>query len=263
MPGAEHMSDKGTPLHILIGLPSFRGMVMVNTVGTLLRLVTLFNDIGIKCNFVNVDSAEVTRARNMMASHMMQHPEFSHLLFVDDDMAFEADTVLDLVRANKDVIGAVCPKREINLEKIYAAAQRGETLDAAVTEGMVFVTRHLPDAKIEVQDGMLKVAGIGMAVTLIKRNVFQKMIDKDLVTLTPVPESKGTDTFGNTHHYGFFDPLIDSQVGSTLSEDLAFCERWRVQLGGEIWALASRKIAHVGLYNFEGTYLTRLQSGKP
>ncbi len=257
------MSGGATPLHVLIGLPSFRGMVMVNTTGSLLRLVSLFSEIGITCNFVNVDSAEVTRARNMMASHMMQHPEFSHMLFIDDDMGFEADAILDLIRANKDIIGCVCPKREINLEKIYAAAQRGDSLEAAITEGMAFVTRHLPNAKVEIKDGLCQVAGIGMAVTLIKRQVFQAMIDKNLVTHTPVPEASGKDTFGNTHHYGFFDPLIDSQIGSTLSEDLAFCERWRVHLGGEIWALASRRISHIGMYDYSGTYLTRLQSGKP
>lgn len=257
------MSGGATPLHVLIGLPSFRGMVMVNTTGSLLRLVSLFAEIGITCNFVNVDSAEVTRARNMMATHMMQHPEFSHLLFIDDDMGFEADAIVDLIRANKDIIGCVCPKREINLEKIYAAAQRGESLESAITEGMAFVTRHLPNAKVEIKDGLCQVAGIGMAVTLIKRQVFQEMIDKELVTHTPVPEAAGKDTFGNTHHYGFFDPLIDSQVGSTLSEDLAFCERWRVKLGGEIWALTSRKISHIGMYDYAGTYLTRLQSGKP
>jgi hypothetical protein len=257
------MSDSKTPISIMIGVPSFRGTIMVNTTGSLLRLVGLCNDIGIKVNFVNVDSAEVIRARNTIASHFIRSPEFSHLLFIDDDMGFEADAILDLVRANKDVIGAVCPKRVLDLEKIYAAAQRGDSLESAITEGLSFVTRHLPTEKIEVKEGLIKVAGIGMAVTLIKRQVFQKLIDNKLVAETPVPDASGTDAFGHNHHYGFFDPLPDSQTGSMLSEDLAFCERWRVQLGGEIWALTSRRISHIGMYDYAGTYLTRLKSGKP
>jgi hypothetical protein len=176
------MSDSKTPISIMIGVPSFRGTIMVNTTGSLLRLVGLCNDVGIKVNFVNVDSAEVIRARNTIASHFIRNPEFSHLLFIDDDMGFEADAILDLIRANKDVIGAVCPKRVLDLEKIYAAAQRGESLEYAITEGLSFVTRHLPTEKIEVKEGLIQVAGIGMAVTLIKRQVFQAMIDKELVT---------------------------------------------------------------------------------
>ncbi len=247
----------------MIGVPSFRGVMMINTTGALLRLVGLFYDVGIRVNFVNVDSAEVVRARNTIASHFVRNPEFSHLLFVDDDMGFEADAVLDLIRANKDVIGAVCPKRLLNLEKIYEAALRGESFQAAVTEGLSFVTRHLPTAQIEVKEGLIQVAGIGMALTLIKRQVFQTLIDENRVTETPVPDAKGTDAFGHTHHYGFFDSIPDSQTGSMLSEDLAFCERWRVQSGGEVWALTSRQITHTGLYDYAGTYLTRLKSGKP
>ena len=37
----------------------------------------------------------------------------------------------------------------------------------------------------------------------------------------------------NENQYALFDTLIDSETGEYLSEDYAFCRRWRAQ-GGEV-----------------------------
>jgi hypothetical protein len=45
-----------------------------------------------------------------------------------------------------------------------------------------------------------------------------------------------------------FDPLLDDR-GVKLSEDLAFCERWR-RCGGEVWANVNHLIGHIGPFNY-------------
>ncbi len=44
-----------------------------------------------------------------------------------------------------------------------------------------------------------------------------------------------------------------------LSEDLAFCERWRL-CGGEVWANVNHLIGHIGPYNYAIRYADYLEN---
>ena len=50
-----------------------------------------------------------------------------------------------------------------------------------------------------------------------------------------------------------FDPLV-REDGARLSEDFAFCHRWRTLCGGEVWASVAHQITHVGLHHFAARY---------
>jgi hypothetical protein len=51
--------------------------------------------------------------------------------------------------------------------------------------------------------------------------------------------------------YALFDCMIDPETGVYLSEDYAFCRRWRA-IGGEIWLDLESKLTHTGSYSFRG-----------
>jgi hypothetical protein len=51
--------------------------------------------------------------------------------------------------------------------------------------------------------------------------------------------------------FALFDCLIDCETGHYLSEDYAFCSRWRA-LGGTIWLDTRSKLTHVGPHDFVG-----------
>ena len=57
--------------------------------------------------------------------------------------------------------------------------------------------------------------------------------------------------------YALFDCLIEPETGHYLSEDYAFCRRWRA-LGGAIWLDAQSKLTHVGPHDFIGDTTVRL-----
>ena len=65
-----------------------------------------------------------------------------------------------------------------------------------------------------------------------------------------------TDQNTNDNFYALFDCIIDPQSGHYLSEDYAFCRRWR-KLGGEIWIDLRSKLTHVGPYAFKGDSTAR------
>jgi hypothetical protein len=48
-----------------------------------------------------------------------------------------------------------------------------------------------------------------------------------------------------------FECAIDPQSGVYLSEDYAFCARWRA-LGGEIWLDLHSRLTHTGTSSYEG-----------
>jgi hypothetical protein len=43
---------------------------------------------------------------------------------------------------------------------------------------------------------------------------------------------------------------------------MAFCERWGELCGGEVWALVSRKIGHIGEMVFDTPYIEKLKGGQ-
>ena len=53
------------------------------------------------------------------------------------------------------------------------------------------------------------------------------------------------------HRFALFDTMIDALTGEYLSEDYAFCKRWRA-IGGEIWVDLQSKLTHVGPTGFVG-----------
>jgi hypothetical protein len=252
--------SKGTPLKVAICVPSFRGSIMTQTAAALINTIWTMSELGISMVFTNVDSSEIVTVRNMMASSILEKDDITHLLFVDDDMEFDPDTIIAMLRADRDVIGAVCPLRKLNLEAFHEAAKKGMTVEQCRAAATEFVVRHYAD-KVEVKEGVFRIRGIGMAVTLIKRRALLTMIEKGAVERRERSESLGPDALGNKVVYGFFDPQKDENSDSLLSEDYSFCQRWRNACGGEVWAIADGKIGHIGPYNFQGAYLERLHIG--
>jgi hypothetical protein len=45
--------------------------------------------------------------------------------------------------------------------------------------------------------------------------------------------------------------VVDPDSGRYLSEDYAFCRRWR-DIGGKIWVDLHCKLLHLGQHNFRG-----------
>ena len=50
---------------------------------------------------------------------------------------------------------------------------------------------------------------------------------------------------------GFFETLVHPVSGRYLSEDFAFCHRWR-STGGEVWVDVQTPLGHEGSFMFEG-----------
>jgi hypothetical protein len=103
----------------------------------------------------------------------------------------------------------------------------------------------------------MKVEGIGMGVTLIRRDVMRifEQMHPELIDarLALHPAKSMLDTAGCKRMIRVFEKL-DIPDRGVVSEDISFCIRWN-KLGGKIWAAIGYRISHVGPYDYNGCYL--------
>lgn len=253
------MSDAPAPApFIYLAVPCYGGQLTLTFVQSLLRLQEACREAGIGLHVEMMGGeALITRGRSRLAAQFLAHPDATHILYVDADIGFPPDTVFRLLGADRDVIAAVCPLKKIDWEKVRAAAKADVADLQAAAIG--YVVRFLPtaDRSVEVADGFAKVAYGGTGFLMIKRGAMQRLVDAH-----PELRAKMGDMADNLAPEAVmvFDTMIEPETGQYLSEDYAFCRRWR-DLGGEIWADFQARLTHVGYAAYTGSLMQALRPG--
>lgn len=102
------------------------------------------------------------RGRNMIIEQALEH-DFTHVLFVDDDVAFSPDAMMKLLAHNKDIVSGLYLMRNYPHHPIM--------FDEALDDGRCF-THYLSDG----ESGLVKIVAAGAGFLLIKTEVLRKMI---------------------------------------------------------------------------------------
>jgi hypothetical protein len=211
---------------VLVVCPAYGQFMSAFTGGIFYSLGQLLTAARIPNQFIWFSMADVVEVRNVFLTLWYDaYPQFSHMLMVDNDMHFSPYLVRDMIKFGKPLTGCFYSRREMPPTII------GHTLDG----------------EPEIRDGFQKVKHMGGGVLLIKRDVVTQMLKK----IPEVNDLRDVGTLGKTgvtRMIRGFDRMHDDN-GSYLSEDFAFCERWR-QCGGEVWASISQPIGHIGPFNF-------------
>jgi hypothetical protein len=237
---APQEQQQGTPYdfrknHLHIGIPCYGGMVSEPTMTSFLRFTLLAQQAGLNWSLdTMVNESLVTRARNNLMAKMMTNKEATHFMFIDADIRFQPESILQMMAYEKDVIGGLYPKKALPVS---------------------YVINLKPETKI--QGDIFTVDTMGTGFLMFKRNVYEKLIDVH-------PECKYVDDVGlgkqyEPMMYSIFDCKIDER-GHYLSEDWLFCRRWQA-IGGEIWAHSKVLLNHVGHYEYAGD-LDKIAIGK-
>jgi hypothetical protein len=228
---AGNAPQQGTPfdfrgVHLHLGIPCYGGMVSEPTMTSFLRFTLLASQAGLHWSLdTMVNESLVTRARNNLMAKMMTNKEATHFMFIDADIRFQPESILQMIACDKDVIGGLYPKKALPINYVI-------NLKPMVT----------------VQGDIYTVDTMGTGFLLFKRHVYEKLIAAH-------PETKYVDDIGlgkqyEPMMYAIFDTVID-QRGHYLSEDWTFCRRWQA-LGGDIWAHSKVLLNHSGHYEFAG-----------
>ena len=181
-------------------------------------IIATKNNIDFQIDTLSNES-NVNRARNTCASKFLSG-DATHLMFVDADIKFNPTDVVKLLTHDKDIVGGIYPQKTLPPKMVV------NTIDNGKREG-----------------NLIEVGTIGTGFMLIKRTVFEKLIEEGATPYNDQME------LINNNQYDFFQCTIDSR-GRYLTEDWSFCRRWR-QVGGEVWADLDVALEHVGYFRFQ------------
>jgi hypothetical protein len=186
----------------------------------------------------------ITRARNMLVSKFMDNETATHLFFIDSDIGFEVPQVIRMIEADKDVVAGMYPLKMMDWdENALARARGGEPLDYAAIR---FV--GTPLMPLEREGAFVAGEYAGNGFMMIKREAITRMFEA-YPNLHYKCAHNSADGYFSPNQYALFDTAIDEETKEYLSEDYAFCQRWR-KVGGKVWLDTESRLVHIGTHEF-------------
>jgi hypothetical protein len=162
----------------------------------------------------------ITRCRNELVDVFLKS-DYTHFLSIDDDIIFQVEDVMKLLKADKEVIGATYRLKKEPVEYVVNALP-GITSTTEVSE----------------------VAVIGTGLLMIKRKVFDALKEA-------YPEYNYVSDTGNNKGQPMFSYFnVGIREGRTFSEDWCICDDYR-KIGGKVFIEPTIRLGHVGfkVYN--------------
>jgi hypothetical protein len=240
------MSDRP---HVFLATPCFGGTVTSAYMQSVMALVQVAPAAGFDLSLGLLgNDALITRCRNTLLGAFLEGPA-SHLLFVDADIAFPPEAVLRLLRADKDCVAGMYPIKSLAWEHASRHQRlHGEQGEAAC---LLYVGRPEAASGRKREGSLVSAVYAGTGFMLIARGALVRMTAAYPETRYRAIHAWPLPSGPERERYALFDTLIDPETGTYLSEDYAFCHRFRA-IGGQIWLDTEIRLTHVGGHEFHG-----------
>jgi len=210
-------------------------------------------DRGIDISVHMMKSSLVTQGRNLCVAAFLESG-MSHLSFVDSDISFTCDSIWKMLEADKDVISVPYPLKHIKFDRLIAKIQAGDVTTAkeAHVNCNTYPLRLENEEDIKVEgEGVIEVTHAPTGCMLIKRNVFEQMIEAYPDTRITQETIVDGRLQKKPYLYNLFDTYHDKETEHFLGEDFAFCRLWR-NLDGKCYCYIMDYITHVGEFQYTG-----------
>lgn len=177
--------------------------------------------------------SDIALARNKLFAAFLASND-THMLWIDDDMAWNPTDVGQLINFNKDIVAVAGPR------KVSPPSFAVNVSDAHGRPRPIVA---------DPASGLFEVSNVGFAFVLITREWATRMAQhyKDLEYTGPNGQTE----------VGIFLPMIYNK--RWLSEDYAACHRWTA-LGGKVYVAPHIALGHVGSHQWEGCWSDQLWS---
>lgn len=236
---------------VFVAVPAFGHNCSAHTMASLVDLVPPLMVKGIWGGLSTLTYPDIAELRNMFLTLWYDQIQSSHILFVDADMSFPFQLVLDMINFDAEVTGCLYPKKTIPISFV------GRPKDNApeAQREAVMKTDH---------GNFMEVEGVGFGVTLVSRKSVDRILENNFADIDndfafeSFTGSKMLASFGVKRLIRAFDSVKTER--GRLSEDLSYCWRQR-QAGGKVWASIDHAITHVGQYGYTGKYSDLLFAG--
>jgi hypothetical protein len=224
----------------------------------LLELQKLCFSKGIQITFQLMKSSLVTQGRNLCVGSFLES-NMTHMLFIDSDIYFNAESIITMLQKEKDLISIPYPLKTLMWDKAFRKMQEGKIKEPEdIRKSLHTYPMKVENANnIQVIDGVIEVTHSPTGCMMIKRGVFDKMIkaypDKQIVQKTVI----NGKYVNKPHMWNFFDCTHDPVTKTYLGEDFSFCKLWK-DIGGKCYAYIMDPIVHVGEHTYEGSFYDEL-----
>jgi hypothetical protein len=214
---------------IIIATPCAYGQLTMEYVSSIVGTIKLGeeNEIGIYPVFLGND-ALIQRCRNDLVK-IAYESKVDSMIFIDADMEWNPQWVIDLVNRGEDVVGGTARKKTDDAE-LYAC----KVLDTTIHD-----------------NGLIKCAGIGTG--------FLKLSAMAIAALWESSESYNTER-------GECRMVFDVRVfdGELWSEDIIMCTKLN-QAGLDVWLDPNMTCNHMGTKKYQGNiagFINRLKQNE-
>lgn len=240
---------QNSQIKIFIATPMYGGMCYGAFAASVVAFTRLCDMAGVTCNlFTLTNESLIQRARNSLVK-MFLDTDYTHMFFIDADVAFDAEQAFKMIMADKDIVCGAYPRKFLNWEKARACAANSGTVRDMKSESLEHVVTFLnEDRRPEIDDsGCVEVEYAGTGFMLIKRKVFEHLKSSVDIYLCDA-EVNGAISMNDVVQE-FFYIEKEPKTKRLLSEDYAFCRLWRNN-GGKIHVAVWVDLAHIGTHFF-------------
>jgi hypothetical protein len=237
---------------LFVATPMYGGMCIGNYASALMQLPMICSRNGIMLYYTYMmNESLITRARNSIAYDFLAS-DATHLMFIDADIGFNPNDIVEMVKRDVDICCGLYPKKEISWGRVTQAVQSGVPPHELKDHTGTFVVNLANNERVEVNmNELMEITNGGTGFMLIKREVFEALADKvpeytsDMYLATDVvTEPKMIKEFFTTS----IDPKANNRL---LSEDYHFCKLARTH-GFKVHAAPWVQLSHTGTYVFSG-----------
>jgi len=207
-------------------------------------------------------SSLVTQGRNLCVAGFLES-NCTHMLFVDSDIYFNPESILAMLKKDKEVLSIPYPLKTMMWDKALCRIKEGaiKTINNLKASLNTYPMKVGDKNDITVDDGVIEVTHSPTGCMMIKRSVFDKMIkaypEKNIIQKTVI----NGEYVDKPNLWNFFDTLHDPVEKTYLGEDFAFCQRWK-EIGGKCYAYIADPIVHVGEHQYIGRFADELKPNK-
>lgn len=232
------MNEKNlSHINLVISSPSGDGTWEDHYVDSLNGTKALLEQYGAKVDWRRAKySADVYSVRAKLFADFYKNDPATHMLMIDADMGWVPNDVVRMLLLERQFLAVAGPKKLYPINFAFNMLN-----DDGLPEGMTQ----------EVGTNVATVTHIGGAFVLITKACAHRMV-------TSYPELE-YDVEPGVSEWALYDPIImNGKIRRRLSEDYAFCHRWR-KIGGKVEMLTDVVLSHTGSHTFVGSVEQSLQ----